>query len=102
MGSHTIVEFLIRQGHDDLALQALDLGGDIWQDSLRIAMANTTTTKQGLELSCKIVEKYIEEGTKLTPISHWQAKASLLCMPFDFEEAQKKNLIGLAEWEGGG
>lgn len=64
-GSHTAAGFLIRQGHEDLALRAVEMGGEITDKVVYLAAWSVGTTDYGFDLINHVIEKRIESNSKL-------------------------------------
>ena len=94
-GGHTIPEFLIRQGNEDLALKSIQLGATITNKVFRLAMQSSGTTEYSTNLAKYVLDHFIKHKLKLDRQTHWEAKAALLYVP------QGTPLDSLVDFDGG-
>ncbi len=79
-GGHTIPEFLVRQGYEDLAIEVLNMGATITEDLLCNSLASAGSTKFGLHLAFKTLNYFIDNATTLSKEIYWKAKIGLIAV----------------------
>lgn len=96
-GGHTIPEFLIRLGHEDLALRSIELGATITERVFLLAMQSVGTTEHGTKLAEHVLRHFIDHNHRLDQHIHWKSKVALLALPKNVKD-ELGSLIG---FEGG-
>ncbi len=81
LGSHTIPEFLVRQGNEDLALKAIKMGATITDDLLLSSAASAGTTDYGTSLAQYVLNHYINNQISISDKVHWKLRVCLSAVP---------------------
>lgn len=83
LGAHTIPDFLVRQGNEDLALKAVDMGATIDDSLLLTSLASAGTKEHGVKLARRVVQFYVDHQKELDDEMYWKGIISLSALPHD-------------------